>query len=76
MVLNPPLQAFVVEMDAKNEQLGWLNKHAPQILGSQSVSPQIRDRHVGKVRAINLNWSRVRALRHFRSFMHLWSEES
>lgn len=46
-------------MDAQNERLGWLNKHAPQILASPSVSPQSRDQHVGKLRAINLNWSKV-----------------
>lgn len=46
-------------MDTQNERLGWLNKHAPQILASPSVSPQSRDQHVGKIRAINLNWSKV-----------------
>ncbi|XP_035534199.1 dystrophin isoform X2 [Morone saxatilis] len=53
------LKAIAEEMDAQNERLGWINKHAPQILASQSVSPQSRDQHVGKLRAINLNWSKV-----------------
>ncbi|XP_074541744.1 utrophin [Halichoeres trimaculatus] len=53
------LKALAEEMDANNERLGWLNKHAPQILSSSSVSPQSRDEHVGKLRAINLNWSKV-----------------
>uniref|UniRef100_A0A673A2L1 Utrophin n=1 Tax=Sphaeramia orbicularis TaxID=375764 RepID=A0A673A2L1_9TELE len=48
------------EMDAQNERLGWLNKHAPQVLANPSVSPQTRDLHVSKLRAINLNWSKVR----------------
>lgn len=46
-------------MDAQNECLGWLNKHAPQILTSPTVSPQSRDQNVGKLRAINLKWSKV-----------------
>ncbi|XP_070782201.1 utrophin isoform X3 [Enoplosus armatus] len=53
------LKALAEEMDAQNERLGWLNKHAPQILASPSVSLQSRDQHVGKLRAINLNWSKV-----------------
>ncbi|XP_034435041.1 dystrophin isoform X4 [Hippoglossus hippoglossus] len=53
------LKALAEEMDSHNERLGWLNKHAPQILASPSVSPQSRDQHVGKLRAINLNWSKV-----------------
>ncbi|KAM6992528.1 utrophin isoform 4-T4 [Tautogolabrus adspersus] len=53
------LKALAEKMDAHNERLGWLNKHAPQILASPSVSPQSRDQHVGKLRAINLNWSKV-----------------
>uniref|UniRef100_UPI0037E8DCF8 utrophin isoform X4 n=1 Tax=Semicossyphus pulcher TaxID=241346 RepID=UPI0037E8DCF8 len=53
------LKALAEEMDAHNERLGWLNKHAPQILASPSMSPQSRDQHVGKLRAINLNWSKV-----------------
>uniref|UniRef100_A0A3P9N7W7 Utrophin n=1 Tax=Poecilia reticulata TaxID=8081 RepID=A0A3P9N7W7_POERE len=48
-----------LKMDAQNERLGWLNKHAPQILASPSVSPQSRDHHVGKLRAINLKWSKA-----------------
>nr|XP_046228897.1 dystrophin isoform X2 [Scatophagus argus] len=53
------LKALAEEMDVQNERLGWLNKHAPQILASPNVSPQSRDQHVGKLRAINLNWSKV-----------------
>ncbi|XP_037541797.1 dystrophin [Nematolebias whitei] len=53
------LKALAGEMDAQNERLGWLNKHAPQILASPSVSPQSRDQHVGKLRTINLKWSKV-----------------
>ncbi|XP_069370635.1 utrophin isoform X2 [Paralichthys olivaceus] len=53
------LKALAEEMDAHNERLGWLNKHAPQILASPSVSPQSSDQHVNKLRAINLNWSKV-----------------
>uniref|UniRef100_A0A3Q3N7H7 Utrophin n=1 Tax=Mastacembelus armatus TaxID=205130 RepID=A0A3Q3N7H7_9TELE len=50
------LKAIAEELDAQNERLGWLNKHAPQILASPSVSPQSRDQHVYKLRAINRNW--------------------
>ncbi|TMS11987.1 hypothetical protein E3U43_016945 [Larimichthys crocea] len=53
------LKALAEKMDAQNEHLGWLNKHAPQILASPSVNPQSRDQHVGKLRAINLSWSKV-----------------
>ncbi|XP_068198088.1 utrophin isoform X3 [Antennarius striatus] len=53
------LKALAEEIDTQNERLGWLNKHAPQILASLNVSPQSRDHHVGKLRAINLNWSKV-----------------
>ncbi|XP_068580543.1 utrophin isoform X1 [Cebidichthys violaceus] len=53
------LKALAEQMDAQNERLGWVNKHAPQILASPNVSPQSRDQHVGKLRAINLNWSKV-----------------
>ncbi|XP_039638668.1 dystrophin isoform X5 [Perca fluviatilis] len=53
------LKALAKEIDAQNERLGWVNKHAPQILASPSVSHQSRDQHVGKLRAINLNWSKV-----------------
>ncbi|KAM7367861.1 hypothetical protein PAMP_014130 [Pampus punctatissimus] len=53
------LKAIADEMDAQNERLGWLNKYAPQILACPSVNPQSRDQHVGKLRAINLNWSKV-----------------
>lgn len=54
-----PSQGLAEEMDVQNERLGWLNKHAPQILSSPSVSPQSREQHVGKLRAINLSWSKV-----------------
>lgn len=50
-------------MDAQNERLSWLNKHAPQILAAPSVSPQSREQHVAKLRTINLNWSTVRVFR-------------
>ncbi|XP_037306138.2 utrophin isoform X1 [Pungitius pungitius] len=53
------LKVLAEEMDAHNERLGWLNKHAPQILTGPSVSPQSRDQHVGRLRAINLSWSKV-----------------
>ncbi|KAG8011327.1 Dystrophin, partial [Nibea albiflora] len=53
------LKALAEKMDTQNEHLGWLNKHAPQILASPSVNPQSRDQHVGKLRAINLSWSKV-----------------
>lgn len=52
-------QTLAEEMDTQNERLGWLNKHAPKILASPSVSPQSTDLHVGKLRAINLNWCKV-----------------
>ncbi|XP_075939713.1 utrophin isoform X2 [Anarhichas minor] len=53
------LKVLAEEMDAQNERLGWVNKHAPQILASPNVSHQSRDQHVSKLRAINLNWSKV-----------------
>ncbi|KAK7907774.1 hypothetical protein WMY93_016386 [Mugilogobius chulae] len=53
------LKVLAEQMDAQNERLGWLNKHAPHILSSPSVSPQSREHHVSKLRAINLNWSKV-----------------
>ncbi|XP_069014301.1 utrophin isoform X1 [Embiotoca jacksoni] len=53
------LKALAEDMDAQNERLGWLNKHAPQILSNPSMSPRSRDQHVGKLRMINLNWSKV-----------------
>ncbi|XP_056150942.1 dystrophin isoform X3 [Lampris incognitus] len=55
------LKALAEEMDAQNERLAWLNKHAPQILASSSVSSQDRDLHISKLRAINLNWSQLTA---------------
>ncbi|XP_033847002.1 LOW QUALITY PROTEIN: dystrophin [Periophthalmus magnuspinnatus] len=53
------LKALAEQLDAQNERLGWLNKHAPHILSNPSVSPQSRDHHVAKLRTINLNWSKV-----------------
>ncbi|XP_026196819.1 dystrophin isoform X4 [Anabas testudineus] len=53
------LKGLAEEMDAQNEHLSWLNKHAPQILASPSVNPQSREQHVSKLRTINLNWSKV-----------------
>ncbi|KAM9703806.1 utrophin isoform 2-T3 [Menidia menidia] len=53
------LKALAEEMDTQNERLGWVNKHAPKILANASVRPQSRDQHVGKLRAINLKWSKV-----------------
>ncbi|KAM4633849.1 utrophin isoform 3-T3 [Polymixia lowei] len=53
------LKALAEEMDMQNERLGWLNKHAPQILANPGVSPQDRDQYVSRLRAINLNWSKV-----------------
>ncbi|XP_028294918.1 utrophin isoform X3 [Gouania willdenowi] len=53
------LKGLAEGMEVQNERLGWLNKHAPQILSNPSVSPQSREQHVGKLRAINLNWSKV-----------------
>ncbi|KAM4522124.1 utrophin isoform 2-T2 [Odontesthes bonariensis] len=53
------LKALAEEMDTQNERLGWVNKHAPQILASPGLSPQSRDQHVGKLRAINHRWSKV-----------------
>lgn len=58
--VNLSFQAIANEMDAQNERLGWLNKHAPQILASPNVSPQSRDQHVAKLRTINLKWSKVK----------------
>ncbi|XP_061667826.1 utrophin isoform X3 [Syngnathoides biaculeatus] len=53
------LKALAVEVDAQNELLGWLNKHGPQILADPAVGAHSRDHHVGKLRAVNLNWSKV-----------------
>uniref|UniRef100_A0A3Q1JRX4 Utrophin n=1 Tax=Anabas testudineus TaxID=64144 RepID=A0A3Q1JRX4_ANATE len=53
------LKGLAEEMDAQNEHLSWLNKHAPQILASPSVNPQSREQHVSKLRTINLNWSKL-----------------
>ncbi|XP_024146227.1 dystrophin isoform X3 [Oryzias melastigma] len=53
------LKALAEEMDAQNEQLGWVNKHASQILASPGLSPPIREQHLGKLRSINLKWSEV-----------------
>uniref|UniRef100_A0A8C6NK65 Utrophin n=1 Tax=Nothobranchius furzeri TaxID=105023 RepID=A0A8C6NK65_NOTFU len=59
-ICNFSLQTLAEEMDTQNERLGWLNKHAPHILASPSLSPQDRDMNVGKLRAINLKWSKVK----------------
>lgn len=72
------LQALAEKMDAQNEHLGWLNKHAPQILASPSVNPQSRDQHVGKLRAINLSWSKVSTLypsSYLSCFTTLWQPQ-
>lgn len=53
------LKALTEEMDAQNERLGWLNKHAPHILASPSLSPEITEEHISKQRAINHKWSKV-----------------
>ncbi|XP_053737339.1 dystrophin isoform X2 [Synchiropus splendidus] len=53
------LKDFALQLDAQNERLGWLNKHAPQILSSPSLSPHSRDQHVAKLRGINIKWSQV-----------------
>ncbi|KAM6954362.1 utrophin [Aplochiton taeniatus] len=53
------LKVLAEEIDVQNERLGWLNKHAPQILSSPGVSLQERDQHVSKLRAINLTWTKV-----------------
>lgn len=59
LLFSCPFQALAEEMDGHNERLGWLNKHAPQILSSPGLSPQSRDQQVGRLRAINLSWSKV-----------------
>ncbi|XP_036405423.1 utrophin isoform X2 [Megalops cyprinoides] len=53
------LKALAEEMDAQNERLSWLNKNGPHILASKTVSLQERERHMGRLRAINMNWSNV-----------------
>uniref|UniRef100_A0A8D0DEC6 Utrophin n=1 Tax=Sander lucioperca TaxID=283035 RepID=A0A8D0DEC6_SANLU len=68
-----PLQALAEEIDAQNERLGWVNKHAPQILASPSVSHQSRDQHVDKLRAINLNWSKVQTCKLYMSTLLAFS---
>uniref|UniRef100_A0A7N6ANK1 Utrophin n=1 Tax=Anabas testudineus TaxID=64144 RepID=A0A7N6ANK1_ANATE len=65
------LQGLAEEMDAQNEHLSWLNKHAPQILASPSVNPQSREQHVSKLRTINLNWSKVRVFLTYSVSHHL-----
>uniref|UniRef100_A0A8C2ZFM6 Utrophin n=1 Tax=Cyclopterus lumpus TaxID=8103 RepID=A0A8C2ZFM6_CYCLU len=49
-----PSQVLAEEMDAQNDRLGWVNKHAPQILASPSVSLQSRDQHVEAL-YVNIN---------------------
>lgn len=58
-------------MDAQNERLGWLNKHAPQILTGPTVNPQSREQNVGKLRAINLKWSKVPTHPSFSAFLFI-----
>ncbi|XP_058880102.1 dystrophin-like isoform X3 [Acipenser ruthenus] len=53
------LKALANEMNSKNEKLNWLNKNGPQILSSRGMSLQERDKHVTKLRAVNMNWSKV-----------------
>ncbi|KAI1897629.1 hypothetical protein AGOR_G00085230 [Albula goreensis] len=53
------LKALAEEMDTQNEQLCWLNKNAPHILASKTVSLQERDQHMSRLRAVNMNWSNV-----------------
>uniref|UniRef100_W5NH22 Utrophin n=1 Tax=Lepisosteus oculatus TaxID=7918 RepID=W5NH22_LEPOC len=52
-------KALAEEMDVQNEKLTWLNKNGPHILSSKSLSLQDRDKHVTRLRAINMNWSKV-----------------
>ncbi|MGH0172873.1 UNVERIFIED_CONTAM: hypothetical protein FKN15_064379 [Acipenser sinensis] len=52
-------QALANEMNSKNEKLNWLNTNGPQILSSRGMSLQERDKHVTKLRAVNMNWSKV-----------------
>ncbi|MGH0139968.1 UNVERIFIED_CONTAM: hypothetical protein FKN15_019672 [Acipenser sinensis] len=47
------------KMDSENEKLNWLNKNGPQILSSRGMSLQERDKHVNRLRAVNMNWSKV-----------------
>ncbi|KAJ8009626.1 hypothetical protein DPEC_G00090860 [Dallia pectoralis] len=53
------LKALAEEMDTQNERLSWLNKNAPHILASKSLSPLERDQNMSKVRTINVSWSKV-----------------
>ncbi|XP_030642262.1 utrophin isoform X2 [Chanos chanos] len=53
------LKALAEEMDGQNECLTWLNKNGPQILSSPSVSAQEREQHMNRLRAVNINWSKV-----------------
>ncbi|MGH0165245.1 UNVERIFIED_CONTAM: hypothetical protein FKN15_062821 [Acipenser sinensis] len=52
-------QALANEMNSKNEKLNWLNTNGPQILSSRGMNLQERDKHVTKLRAVNMNWSKV-----------------
>ncbi|MGH0134290.1 UNVERIFIED_CONTAM: hypothetical protein FKN15_028054 [Acipenser sinensis] len=47
------------KMDSENEKLNWLNKNGPQILSSRGMSLQEREKHVTRLRAVNMNWSKV-----------------
>ncbi|XP_066556846.1 utrophin isoform X3 [Amia ocellicauda] len=53
------LKALAEEMDAENEKLAWLNKNGNRILSSKNLSLHERDRHVTRLRALNMNWSKV-----------------
>ncbi|KPP73982.1 utrophin-like, partial [Scleropages formosus] len=53
------LKALAEEMDAKNQQLSWLNKNGPQMLSTRNLTSQEREQHVGRLRAINMEWSHV-----------------
>ncbi|XP_033874683.3 dystrophin-like isoform X3 [Acipenser ruthenus] len=53
------LKALAEKMDSENEKLNWLNKNGPQILSSRGMSLQERDKHVTRLRAVNMNWSKV-----------------
>ncbi|RXM34129.1 Utrophin [Acipenser ruthenus] len=52
-------EALAEKMDSENEKLNWLNKNGPQILSSRGMSLQERDKHVTRLRAVNMNWSKV-----------------
>ncbi|XP_048842550.1 utrophin isoform X1 [Brienomyrus brachyistius] len=53
------LKTLAEELDARNEQLTWLNKNMPRILATRDLTSQEREHHVSRLRAINMNWSHV-----------------